>query len=302
MQQFHPESNVLTAAQLEAQERSPARRSRTVPSLRQQYREYVMQRIEDFKDSLPREQLLRLGDEAARELQGGASGQLLLTEVLMQETVDLQIGKRLNLPSFRKWRSKILPLRDAQRDPTRWQIERSDPVAVVLPRLEPGDRALVIGGGADRAVYLLAAHDVEVVCLCEDTATADRVEEILSTESLSGRCEVFVVALGQWLPPLPMPLHLVIVDARVVLDLAPDLRQDLLARVQGLTAPEGLHAVVTAEPGAAPEGCLRHYPDWQRLPLPERPGRGKRSGLRGVLLSGPPARAIPTATVARPAV
>jgi hypothetical protein len=78
-----------------------------------------MQRIEDFKDSISREQLLKLGDEAAKELQGGASDQLLLTEVLMQETVDQQIGKRLNLPSFRKWRSKILPLRKAQRDPMR---------------------------------------------------------------------------------------------------------------------------------------------------------------------------------------
>ena len=261
-----------------------------------------MQRIEDYKDSISREQLLKLGDEAARELQGGAADQLLLTEVLMQETVDQQIGKRLNLPSFRKWRSKILPLRKAQRDPTRWQIEHSDPVAVVLPRLEAGDRALVIGGGADRAVYLLAAHDLEVVCLCENTATADRIEDMLSTESLGGRCEVYVAALGQWMPAFAQTLHLVILDAGTVLGLPPERQEALITQVQCLTAPEGLHAVVTCDSSAAPEGCLRHYPDWQRLPLPEHAARSKRTGLRGVLLSGPPARAIPQASYARPAV
>lgn len=286
---------MLTAAQLEAQQQSPSRRKRSLPSLRQQYREYIMQRIEDYKESLPREELLRLGDEAARELHGGGAGQLLLTEVLMQETVDQQIMRRLNLPSFRRWRSRILPLREAQRDPTHWLIEQHDPVAVVLPRLEPGDRALVIGAGADRAAFLLAAHDVEVTCLFESGAAADRVEEILATESLGGRCTVLVAMLGRWLPPVASPIHLAVVDTRAVLALAPEHQQALLAWVQDLTAPEGLHAVVTSESDVAPEGCLRHYPDWQRLPLPASGGKAKRAGLRGLLLAGPPARALPAA-------
>ncbi len=285
---------MLTDAQLEAQQQAPSRRKRSLPSLRQQYREYVMDRIEDYKESLPREELLRLGDDAARELQGGG-GQLLLTEVLMQETVDQQIIRRLNLPSFRKWRSRILPLRQAQRDPTHWQIEHHDPVAVVLPRLEPGDRALVIGGGAEGAVFLLAAHDLEVTCLLENCAAAARVEEILATESLGGRCSVYVAMLGQWHPPLSRPIHLAVVDTRAVLALPPEHQARLLTWVQDLTAPEGLHAVVTSEADLAPEGCLRHYPDWRRLPLPAAAGRSKRAGLRGVLLAGPPARCLSSA-------
>jgi hypothetical protein len=293
---------VLTAAQLEAQLQSSSRPKRSLPSLAQQYREYIMQRIEGYKDSLSREDLLRLGDEAASELREGCRGQLLLTEVMMQETFDQQIIRRLNLPSFRKWRSKILPLREAQRDPTHWQIERSDPVAVVLPRLEAGDRALVIGNGAERAAYLLAAHELEVVCLCEDTAAADKVEGILATECLGSRSTVYVAMLGHWLPSLPAPLHLVVIDTRAVLSLAPDRQQVLLARAQELTAPEGLHAIVAAEPDVAPEGCLRHYSDWGRLPLPAAAPNANRTGLRGLLLAGPPARAVPQEAYARPAV
>jgi hypothetical protein len=282
---------MLTAAQLEALERTtPERAPRSVPSLKQQYHEYVMQRIEDYKDSLTRSELLKLGDEAATELYDGASGQLLLTEVLMQETVDQQIVKRLSLPSFRKWRSKILPLREAQRSPNRWGIASHDPVAVMLPRLEPGDRALVVGGGADRAAFLLAAHDLSVMCLFSDTATAGVVERTLASESLSGRCEVFVVALGgSWLPPIPAPVHLVVIDAPTVLGLPRDRQRALLAQAQQLTAAEGAHCVVSSDPDVAPEGCLLYYPNWQRLPLPHAPNANQKTGpgLRGVLLAEP---------------
>jgi hypothetical protein len=288
---------MLTAAQLEAVERkAPERRTRTVPSLKQQYHEYVMQRIEDYKDSLSRSELLRLGDEAASELQSETGAQLLLTEVLMQETVDQQIVKRLNLPSFKKWRAKILPLRIAQRSPNHWGIAGHDPVAAVLPRLEAEDRALVIGAGADRAVYLLAAHDVSVVCLFGDNSTAGMVERKLATEALSGRCEVFVVALGgTWLPVFGAPLHLVVIDATTLLALPRERQLALIAQAQQLTAPEGAHCVVSSDPDVAPEGCLVYYPDWQRIPLPKPTGGGRKSGpgLRGVLLTEPPVSPSP---------
>ena len=293
---------MLTAEDLDLQFRRGApRRKRSLPSIKQQYHEYIMQRIEDYKNSLSRGELLRLGDEAAHELQGGTSGQLLLTEVLMQETVDEHIKRRLNLPTLRRWRSRIQPLRRAQRDPNHWQIDRTDPVAVVLPRLEPGDRALVVGSGAERATYLLAAHDIEVICLFEDSATADKVEDILASESLGARCSVYVVALGQWLPPLA-PVHLVVVDAGVVEALTKERQRTLLGRVQTLTTAEGVHAVVSGRPGSAAEGCLHHYPDWVRLPLPDTKGSQKGAGLRGVLLAGPPARDLSHPAAARPAV
>jgi len=251
-----------------------------------------MQRIEDYKESLPRDELIRIANEAADELQ--RSYQIVLTEVMMQETIDQYIISRLKLPSFRKWRSKILPLREAQRSPTRWGIASSDPVAVMLERLEPGDRALVIGGGAERAVYLLAAHDLELVCLFGDTATTVKVEGTLASESLSGRCDAFVVMLGQWLPPeVRAPFHLVVVDVATVQALPRERQRALLLQAQQVTAPEGVHAVVSADAEVAPEGCLLYYQEWQRLPLPQsaptQPASHKTGpGLRGVLLGCPP--------------
>ncbi|MGE3615935.1 MAG: hypothetical protein AB7L66_08670 [Gemmatimonadales bacterium] len=273
---------------------------RSLPSLKQQYQAYLMQRIEDYKDSLTREELMRLGDEAAQDLQGTTSSQLVLTEVLMQETVDQHIIGRLRLPSFRKWRSKILPLREAQRSPTRWGISPHDPVGAVLPRLEPGDRSLIVGAGADRAGYLLAAHDLELQCLLADTAQADRIEGKMASESLSGNFEAFVVMLGAWIPPeVSGPFHLVVIDVATVLALPPERQRGLVLQTQQRTAPEGLHAVVCSDHEVAAESCLHLYPDWRRIPLaaPDGPARTDGPGLRGFLLSPPPIR--PTGLTAR---
>ncbi len=283
-----------TATQLDAKEATaPARRVRSLPSLEQQYRAYLMQRIEDYKDSLSREELMRLGDDAASELHGARSDQLVLTEMLMQETVDQQIIDRLKLPSFRKWRAKILPLREAQRSPSHWGMSANDPVALVLRRLEPGDRGLIIGAGAERAVYLLAAHDLEIHCLLGDTTAATKIEGTLASESLSGQCEAFVVMLGHWIPAsVTGPYHLVVVDAATILSLPPDRQRALMIQAQQRTASDGLHALVSSDAEIAPESCLRHYPDWQKIPAANSgsAGRSNQPGLRGFLLSGPPIR------------
>ena len=85
---------MLSAAQLDQ-----ARRRRALPSLKQQWQAYLLQRIETYKNSLRREELLALGDEAAQELHTGSADQFLLTEILMLETVDRLISKRLRLPA-----------------------------------------------------------------------------------------------------------------------------------------------------------------------------------------------------------
>src|SRR6188472_142311 len=141
------------------QVRQASRRRRSPYSDKQHYQEYILQRVEGYKNSIGRDELLRLGDEAAAELQAAAEGQFVLTEVLMLESVDRLIMKRLSLRPYSHWRRQFIKLRVAQRTPTHWGLEPTSPLARLLPRLEAGDVSLVVGSGAEPAAYLLAAHD-----------------------------------------------------------------------------------------------------------------------------------------------
>src|SRR5439155_1255526 len=112
-------------------------------SLKQEYQEFLLQRIEEYKNRLSRAELLEIGDEAVRELEESSAGQYLLTEVLLLEHVDRIIARRLRLPAFPRWRSKHRALRAAQREPTHWGLEPDGPLVSCAARLEPGDLALV---------------------------------------------------------------------------------------------------------------------------------------------------------------
>src|SRR5215217_1043207 len=122
--------------------RQAQRRRRSPYSDKQHYQEYILQRIEGYKNSIGRDELLRLGDEAASELQATSEGQFVLTEVLMLESVDRLIMKRLSLRPYRRWRRQFLKLRAAQRTPNHWGIDAHCPLITVLPRIEPEDSAL----------------------------------------------------------------------------------------------------------------------------------------------------------------
>src|SRR5437660_1527281 len=122
-------------------------------SLKQEYQEFLLQRIEEYKNTLSREELLEIGDEAVRELEESSAGQYLLTEVLLLEHVDRIIARRLRLPAFPRWRMKHRVLRAAQREPTHWGLEPDGPLVNCARRLEPGDVALVMGAAALQALY-----------------------------------------------------------------------------------------------------------------------------------------------------
>ncbi len=130
----------------------PARR---LPrSLKQEYQEFILQRLEEYKNTVPRAELLQIGDEAVRELQASAQDQYLLTEVLLLEHVDRIIARRLRLPSFPRWRQKHRALREAQREPTHWGFDRGHPVVPWAARVELTEQlagafqALVINFGS----------------------------------------------------------------------------------------------------------------------------------------------------------
>jgi hypothetical protein len=279
---------MLTALQLQQQ-----RRRRALPSLKQQYHEYILQRIESHKNSLSRRELLELGNEAVAEMENAQGDQFLLTEVLLTDWVDRLIHKRLSLQPYSRWAKHFKALRAAQREPTHWGIDRRSPIVRVLDRLEPGDTALVIGNDAAPIAFLLAAHDVEVVFTGSDMTFVDQVESRVSEEALGHYCATYVAPAGQFGCGIPERVHLVAIDTGTLESHRAGERRAIIERLMARTHPCGVHLILPSEHAVAPEAYICHYAEWTR----EDPAPEKKKAARsyGVTLGKPPEVAEPRA-------
>lgn len=257
-----------------------ARARRSARSLRQEYEEFLFQRIEEYKNALSRAELLEIGDEAVRELEIAAADQYLLTEVLLLEHVDRIISRRLRLPSFQRWSSRHRALRSAQRAPTHWDLDGAGPLVTCARRLEAGDAAVVVGAAALPAALFIAAHDVEVLLLDQDLAAVEAAEGRAVAEQLAARFHALVVQFGNWMPDVPVTVAVLHPSALGVLD--PDVRHALVSDLQSRTPPGGIHVVLPwseDEPAEViPIGTdtlLGFYAEWH---IDRRP-RGRRGGF-----------------------
>lgn len=59
--------------------------------------------MEQYKESIPRADLLRLADEVVTELRVSQAGQYQLTELLLCDALDRRIIRLLKLPGYRAW-------------------------------------------------------------------------------------------------------------------------------------------------------------------------------------------------------
>jgi hypothetical protein len=271
--------------------RAAQRRRRSPYSDKQHYHEYILQRIEGFKNSIGREELMRLGDEAASELQATSEGQFVLTEVLMLETVDRLIMKRLALRPYRRWREQFRKLREAQRTPVHWGLDGGCALARLLPRIEAHDTALVIGAGAEPATYLLAAHDAAVTFVTCDVGCVERVESRMAAEALASLFEGFVAPLGPALPCFLEALDgvdIVVLDPNTLSGFKPPARAALLDDLQRRSRPGGVHVVLGGSRALSPDSIRAHYDGWT---VDEEPIRRKRAASTrrpdGLLLAKP---------------
>jgi len=261
-----------------AERLAAARLPRPPRSLKQEYQEFILQRIEEYKNGLPRAELLKIGDEAVRELQASAQDQYLLTEVLLLEHVDRIISQRLRLPSFPRWRQKHRALREAQREPTHWGLDHAHPIVAWAPRLEPGDLVVVVGAAALAEALFLAAYDAQVFLVDQDLGAIEAAEGRAVTEQLAGVLQALVINFGSWFPDLSPSL--VVLEPKSLADLRAKDRAALIAELQTRTRSGGVHIVLSAGASReviplAPEALQALYGGWQL----QRSRRSKRSGF-----------------------
>jgi hypothetical protein len=235
-------------------------------SLRQEYEEYILLRIEEYKEQLSREKLLAIADDAVRELEVGPEGQLVLTEVLVREYVDRLILRRLNLPTFRRWRERYLKLREAQREPTHWGLEPDTPLRSLARRTRDADLALIVGGGAVPASFLLAAHDWPVLLIASEPSVVEGAETRAAAEVLANRFRALVVSLNEWFPDVAPTL--VVLDVATLGQFDSSTRTWFLDTLKGRTPSGGVHfldATLPRDDGAslAADMLRDSYHGWQ---------------------------------------
>ncbi len=253
-------------------------RSRRAPrSLRAEYDAFIEQRIEEYKDGLPRASILGIGDEAVQEL--ARTEQYTLTEVLLQEQVDSIIRRRLRLPSYRRWRERHLTLRAAQVQPTHWGLAPHDPVVLLAESVQDQDACAVVGAADGACALFLAARGANVLVGDPDLAAIEGLENRAIAEQLSSRVECLVVPLETWTPD--RRLDGCVIEASALAGLSAGDRAELIRRLKSVTVPGGRHVVMPASgaAGKAPvvsgDALRSLYADWT-VARAKDPGAGAR--------------------------
>jgi hypothetical protein len=207
-------------------------------SLKHEYELFVEQEIENYKDSIPRSALLKIGDEAVASL--ADQMQLALTELLLCEEVDRLIASRLRLPTYRTWRARRVKLLERYRTPEHWGLPADSAlVRDVQPAAE--GHVLIAGGTNDAAALYLAAHGSDVTTLDQQPAAVQRVIAAAQAAGLVGRVRGYAADIGHWAPDVP--LSAVVCASSAFTHLSMLDRWRVIDTLQGATRRGGVHLV-----------------------------------------------------------
>jgi hypothetical protein len=224
-------------------EKIPARHATGMParptrSLRHEYELYVEHEIERYKDSVPRNVLMTIGDEAVASL--SRQQQLTLTELMLWEEVDRLIVRRLRLPAYATWRRKRLRLIAELRRPEHWGLAVGDAVVRALGASERSAGQVLVAGASDEAPAMyFAANGCRVTTLDADEDAVERVVAAAVQAGLADQVQACVGDLLSWSPDAP--LAAVIVSPGALAALGPADRARVLATLQRATVDGGVH-------------------------------------------------------------
>src|SRR2546430_10821487 len=170
-------------------------------SLKHEYELYVENEIENYKESVSRSAILKIGDEAAASLRAGE--QFAMDELLLWAEVDRIIRKRLRIPSYASWRRKRLKLLEEYRRPETWGIR---PDGVLAREIHPPaeSKVLVAGGDIDRTALYLAAHGCDVTAVDREVKPLERVMSAAQEAGLADRIQGYVADITDWSPDVQL--------------------------------------------------------------------------------------------------
>jgi len=234
-------------------------------SLQHEYALYVENEIENYKDSLSRSALLKIGDEAVAALR--EQQQLALTELVVWEEVDRIIKKRLRIPAYSTWRRKRIKLLAEYQRPEHWGFHPNSVLAREV-KLPASSLVLVVGHDTERAAMYLAAHGCEVFAIDQTLDTVERVKTAAEAAGFTDRVHGYITDLREWAPATlhDEPLSAVVCTPSAFMGLSAGERDRVIALLQGATADGGVHLVNSDGDGDDPrflEQLSAQYEGWK---------------------------------------
>jgi hypothetical protein len=237
---------------------------RPTRSLKHEYELYVEQEVENYKNLIPRSQLLSIADEAVAILL--AAEQATIAELVLTAEVDRLIIKRLQLPTFRTWcRLRLKRIAELRRR-EHWGFGENHVLVRALPSTGDG-HVLVAGAENEASVLYFAANGCEVTALDTEFETVERMTQAAVGAGLGSRIHAPNEPLASWVPDLP--LNAVIVNLAALDGLSKTERARVIEVLQSATADGGVHLVQTivssakASGAASLEELRNRYVGWQ---------------------------------------
>ncbi|MFL5563609.1 MAG: SAM-dependent methyltransferase [Gemmatimonadaceae bacterium] len=229
-------------------------------SLKHEYELFVEDEIENYKESVSRSAILKIGDEAAASLRAGE--QFAMDELLLWAEVDRIIKKRLRIPSYATWRRKRIRMLEEYRRPEHWGIR---PDGILAREVHPPaeSRVLVAGGDIDRTALYLAAHGCDVTAVDREVNSLERVMNAAHAAGLSDRIQGYVADLSDWSPEVP--LGALVCTSEAFTGLSAEERGRAFELLQGATRDGGVHLVgtiVRGKRGLSVSELRRQYKGW----------------------------------------